>query len=131
MGVKYMKDKPETDSFAYAYVEDSDGRLVRIAKEKMKEVLGIVDPVDTEISLFANGWTLSEDSTHHTQSVVMENITANSKVELMPTPQQVIQLFSDETTIFIGNADGTIIAYAVNGVPSVDMTFRVRITEVV
>lgn len=40
MGVTYIKDKPEADSFAYAYVEASDGSLVKIALDKMKDALG-------------------------------------------------------------------------------------------
>ena len=41
MGVTYIKDKPEGDDFAYAYVETVDGNLVRVSKEKMREALGV------------------------------------------------------------------------------------------
>lgn len=41
MGVTYIKDKPENEDFAFAYVEADDGSLVRVSKAKMREALGI------------------------------------------------------------------------------------------
>lgn len=130
MGLVYMKDKPEAESFQYAYVEDADGNLVRVAVENMKATLGIVDPMDVKITLDADGWVLSADAAYYTQELTIDGATVNSKVELQPTIDQLVQLMNDEITIFIGNEDGVITAYSVNGKPSEDMTFDARITEV-
>ena len=131
MGVIYLKDKPEAESFSYAYVEDAEGKLVRVAIDNMKKVLGLVDPIDSEITLLSGSWTLSENGLYYTQVVTIEGTTENSRVELEPTPDQIIQLMNQELTLFMGNTGGTIAAYCVNGVPSEDMTFEVRITGVV
>ena len=131
MGVIYLKDKPEVESFSYAYVEDAEGKLVKVALENMKKVLGLLDPIETEIRLLADGWTLSENGAYYTQPVSIEGTTKNSRVELLATPDQIVQLMSEELTLFIGNASGNIMAYCVNGTPSGDMTFEIKITEVV
>lgn len=131
MGVIYLKDKPEVESFSYAYVEDAEGKLVRVALENMKKVLGLLDPIETEITLLADGWTLSENGAYYMQPVNIEGTTKNSRVELLATPDQIIQLMIEELTLFIGNKNGNIVAHCVNGTPSEDMTFEIKITEVV
>lgn len=131
MGTVYLKDKPESDSFSYAYVEDADGKLVRVAISNMKKVLGLIDPIATEITLMSDNWTLSENGSYYTQSVTIEGTTANSRVELLTTPDQLVRLMNDEITLFIGNDNGNIRAYCVNNIPSEDLTLEVRITEVV
>lgn len=130
MGVIYLKDKPETESFSYAYVEDVEGKLVRVSISNMKKVLGLVEPFDAEVTLLADNWTLSENGAYYIQPVTIEGTTENSRVELQATPDQIIRLMNDELTLFIGNEKGVIIAYCVNGTPTFDMTFDVRITEV-
>lgn len=129
MGVIYLKDKPEVESFSYAYVEDAEGKLVRVALESMKKALGLIEPIETEITLLADGWTLSENGAYYVQPVSIEGITANSVVELRPTPEQAINIMTDELVLFIGNDNGVIVAHCVNGVPSEDLTFEVRIKE--
>lgn len=131
MAVIYLKDKPEAESFSYAYVEDADGKLVRVAIDNMKKALGLVEPVDASITLLADNWTLTDDGTYYTQAVTVEGVTEYSRVELQATPNQITSLMNDEIALFIGNESGTITAYCINGTPSMDMTFDIRITEVV
>lgn len=130
MGVVYLKDKPEADSFSYAYVEDAEGKIVRVTIDVIKKMLGLVDPIETEITLLSDHWTISNSGAYYTQPVVIEGITKNSKVELLATPDQMIRLMNDELTLFMGNDNGTIMAYCVNGTPSEDMSFEVRVSEV-
>lgn len=130
MGVVYLKDKPEAESFIYAYMEDADGNLVRISIENIKKVLRINTSNDTEITLTMAGWTLSEDGSCYTQEIKIMDSTENSRVDLQPTPAQIIQLMNDEVSIFVANDNGVILAYSINGIPSTDMTFKVIITEV-
>lgn len=129
MGVIYLNNKPETESFSYAYVETEEGAFVRVSKENMKKALGLVDPIDTEITLLADKWALSDDGMYYTQIVTIEGTTANSAIKLRPTPSQTIQLMNDELTLFMGNDNGVITAHCVNGTPSEDMTIEIRITE--
>lgn len=130
MGLIYLKDNPEAESFSYAYVEDENGNLVRVALSNFRRALGIFDPIDTEITLLANSWTLCATGAYYTQPVTLEGITENSRVELRATPDQIVQLMHDELTLFIGNENGVLTAYCVNGTPSEDLVIEVRITEV-
>lgn len=131
MGLVYLKDKPEAVSFSYAYVETDDGTLVKVSRENMRKALGIIPPIDASLTLSPDMWELSENGIYHTQTVSIEGITKNSKVELLPTPDQIIRLMNDELTIFVGNENGVVTVYSVNGIPKDSITFDIRITEVV
>lgn len=131
MGVIYLKDKPEVDTFSYAYVEDVEGNFRRVTLENMRKALGLLDPIETEITLLAANWVLCDTGAYYTQPVTIEGTTENSRVELLATPDQIVRLMNDELTLFIGNANGTITAYCVGGTPSDDITFEIRVTEVV
>lgn len=131
MAEVYMKDKPEAESFAYAYVEDSAGKLVRISLANLKEVIRLSEaPISVNLDLLEASWVASSDGTYYTQSPTIEAGTANSKVDLNPTPEQIIELMLAEITIFIANNNGVFTAYAVNGKPANDMTIEAIITEV-
>lgn len=50
MGIVYMKDKPESESYNYVYVEDSEGKLRKISLANMKKFMEYVtDPELNEI----------------------------------------------------------------------------------
>ena len=125
----YLNSKPVTNSFAYAYVEDSDGKLVRIALDDIKVLLGS-GYIDGEITVLKDSWVASDDGTYYTQVIAVPNATANSRIDLDPSPTQIIQLMNEEISMFISNDAGTVTAYAINGYPSTDMTIAVRMTEV-
>lgn len=130
MGATSINTKPEAESFSYAYVEDADGKLVRVAVENMKAVLGIAASVSVEITLYADAWTISSDETYYTQIVNIDGVTINSRVDLTPTPAQIIQLMNEEVSMFLANEDGVITAYCINGTPSTTMTISAIISEV-
>lgn len=130
MGVVYLKDKPESNSFKYAYVETENGSLVKVSLENIKKVLRINTSIKVEVTLLLTGWTLSGDGTHYTQVIEINGSTANSRVDLEPTPTQIIQLMHEEISIFVANDNGVITAYSLNGIPSTNMTFAATITEV-
>lgn len=85
----------------------------------------------TEITLKAASWTASSDGSYYTQTVAIENATENSKVDLQPTPEQIISLINDGISMFASNENGTIKVYAVGDKPSSDMTIQATKTEVV
>ena len=58
-------------------------------------------------------------------------VTASSRIDLQPTAAQIASLISDGVTgLVIGNADGTLTAYAVGSAPSASMTVQCTVTEV-
>lgn len=130
MGLIYAKNKPEADSFSYAYVETADGSFVRIAVDNIKKVLGINTSTETTVTLLAANWVSSSDGTYFTQALTIENSTTKSRIDLEPTPAQYIKLMQDEASVFIANDNGVITAYSMNAIPSTDMTFKAKVTEV-
>lgn len=58
-------------------------------------------------------------------------ITANSKIDLQPTPAQIAQLISDGVeALVIENNNGTLTAYAIGAAPSVALTLQCTVMEV-
>lgn len=125
-----LSSKPEAESFLYAYVEDADGNIRKIAVNNMRAVLGIATSNAIEITVYADDWVASDDETYYTQIVDIDGITMNSRVDLTPTPAQIIQLMTEEVSMFMANEDGIITAYCINGTPSSDMTISAIISEV-
>lgn len=138
MGVIYLKDNPEAESFSYAYVENAYGELVRISLVSLINLLGNASGGGGgnttvflgEVTLPKANWVESEDGTYYTQNVVIEGVRSISKIDLQPTAVQIIQLMNEEITMFIANESDVTTAYSVNGIPSTDMTIKVAITEV-
>jgi hypothetical protein len=83
----------------------------------------------TTISLMATGWTGS--GTIYSQAVEMSNITANSKVDLLPSPEQLNELLLAEISLTAANSDGAITVFAIGSAPTMDLDLQAMITEVV
>lgn len=84
-----------------------------------------------EITLLANGWTKASDNSYYVQTVELADVTKNTKVDLQPTPQQLISFINDSISMFAANESGVINVYAIGGKPASDMTLQVTKTEVV
>lgn len=82
------------------------------------------------IELKADSWIESNDKTHYTQEVVIpEIITATTKVDLQPNPEQLVSLITNGISMFAANDDRTITVYSVNDKPVSDMTMQATIKE--
>lgn len=112
----------------------SDFMLTHKAAE-VDEAIGVVlktcKPKRISLTLSAANWIDSGDSTYYTQDVTIDGSTVNTKVDLDPTPEQYIQLLTDEITMFVGNDNGIIKAYSIGGKPEGNMTISALISEVV
>ena len=74
------------------------------------------------IELFASNW--EGDSSPYSQAVDVLDITANSKIDLQVTPQQLAWLQDEEISLTTKNEDGNLIVYAIGAKPTVDFTAR-------
>lgn len=83
-----------------------------------------------EVTLTANGWVESQDQTHFTQDVVIPNVTANTKIDLQPSPEQLVLLIRAGITMFIANDNGSVKVYSVGDKLTNDMTIQVTVKEV-
>lgn len=83
------------------------------------------------ITLAAANWITSDDESHYTQAVELDGITSNTKVDLDPTPEQLVSLINDGVSMCAINENGSITIYAIGDKPTSDMTISVIKSEVV
>ena len=82
----------------------------------------------TTVDLVASAWVL--DNGLYRQSVFCPGITQNSKLDLQPTPAQIVELQNDNIALMAVNNNGFAIIYAFNNQPTSNMTVQVLLTEV-
>ena len=82
----------------------------------------------SELSLRASDWTGTESP--YSQVVEVSGVTANSKVDLNPTGEQLNSLATNRIILNTANDNGTVIVYAIGNKPTEDYTMQATITEV-
>jgi len=85
-------------------------------------------PKLTSITLLATNW--GGTSNPYSQVVSCNGVGVNSKIDLQPTPEQIVELQDAEISLMATNTNGIVTIYAFNGKPQTDMTMQVLITEV-
>lgn len=90
----------------------------------------ISDTIDkvTTITLPVSGWI--EATNVYSQVVTVAGATINSKIDLYPTPEQLVELQSDGIALVAVNEDGIVTVYALNNKPTSDYSMQVTLTEV-
>ena len=109
---------------------------IKKADGTWKEVWGALSDVSggasapklTTITMFANAW--EGDSAPYSQMVECNGVNVNSKLDLQPTPNQIVELQDAEISLMAANNNGVVTVYAFNGKPESDMVMNVLITEV-
>lgn len=82
-----------------------------------------------EITLRASAWAGTTDP--YSQVVTIEGITPYSKVDLLPSVEQ-LAIFHDKDLAFVTeNEDGVVTVYAIGDKPTGDYTIQISITEVI
>ena len=138
----YIKNKP-TIPITLAELSDDDAHrtVTDIEKSEWNEKatneevdskiaaeMQTIKPKSTSITLPAANWTGSNNL--FSQEVTIDGITANSKIDLQPTPEQFLELQEANITLMVSNNNGTATAYAMNFKPTNDYEMQVLITEV-
>lgn len=83
----------------------------------------------TSVTMPASGWTGSGNL--YSQVVSVNGVNVNSKLDLQPTPMQIVELQDAEITLMLTNSQGTVTAWAIGNKPTEDYTMDASITEVV
>lgn len=86
-------------------------------------------PRITTVTLSASAW--SGSSNPWSQTVTVDGVTANSRLELSPTAAQIVSLQNAEITLMLQNDAGTVSAWAIGNKPEEDYTMQVLLTEVI
>ena len=80
------------------------------------------------VTLAADSWTGTESP--YSQVVTIDGVTANSKVDLNPTGEQLNSIATNRTILNTANDNGAVTVYAVGNKPTENYTMQVTITEV-
>ena len=86
--------------------------------------------VHSSVKLLASAWK-EESSNLYSQVVSINGVTANSKVDLNPSVEQLQIFYNKDITFVTENDDGVVTVYCVGQKPTNDYTMQVTITEVI
>lgn len=98
-------------------------------REEFTDELNVFKGKSATITLAATNWI--GDSSPFYQNINIPFATANSKIDLQPTVQQIVDLQDEEVTLVVENDNGTIKVWAIGYKPLKDYTLQATITEVV
>ena len=82
----------------------------------------------TSVNLLASKWVGS--SNLYSQVVSINGITEYSKVDLLPSVEQLAIFYNKDVTFVTENEDGVVTVYAIGEKPTLDYTIQAQITEV-
>ena len=80
------------------------------------------------ITISASKWGGS--TSPYSQVVSVSGVNANSKLDLQPTPAQIVELQDAEISLMASNNNGIVTIYSFYGKPSQDMQMQLLITDV-
>lgn len=82
----------------------------------------------TDVNLLASAWVGSNSL--YSQVVTIPGITKRSKVDLLPSVEQLAIFHNKDVAFVTENEDGVVTVYAIGDKPLLDYTMQVQITEV-
>lgn len=92
------------------------------------DIAALLGPKTTNITILADGW--AGDESPYTQSVTVDGVAANSRIDLYPTFVQIAELQSVGAKLTAQNDNGIITIYAIDAKPDKDYTIQATITAV-
>lgn len=106
--------------------QDTDTIPARIGTDG-KLYVEYIKPKSATVTLLAANWVGEVEP--YSQVVQISGVTTSSKIDLQPTPVQLVDLQNNEITLMIANDNGTVTAYALGSKPTKDYEMQVSITE--
>ena len=82
----------------------------------------------TTITIRASDWSGSDSL--YSQVVTVEGVTPNSKVDLLPSVEQLAIFHNKDVAFVTENENGVVTVYAIGDKPLLDYTMQAQITEV-
>ena len=105
---------------------DPNGDVLTLAE--LKRLLSYAPAKVTSITLLSSAWTGSDNL--HSQVVSIDGVTKYSKVDLLPSVEQLAIFHNKDVAFVTENEDGIVTVYAIGDKPTLDYTMQVSITEV-
>jgi hypothetical protein len=110
--------------------------VIRGTVSETKTLIGQISPLFASsalskiasVELLASAWTGSGNL--YSQVVSIDGVTKYSKVDLLPSVEQ-LEIFHDKDLAFVTeNEDGVVTVYAIGDKPTQNYTMQAQITEV-
>jgi hypothetical protein len=118
------------------YEYDDAGTAVRQQIEELNNKVGSgggggggVAPRLSSVTLSASKW--SGGDSLYSQVVTIAGVTKYTKVDLLPSVEQLAVFYNKNVTFVTENEDGVVTVYAIGEKPLMDHTIQVQLTEVV
>lgn len=111
-----------------------DGTVYPTAGEAIRKQIGLVMDMNAapariaEVTIRSSAWVGTDNL--HSQVVTIEGITPYSKVDLLPSVEQLAVFQKKDVAFVTENEDGVVTVYAIGDKPTMDYTMQVQITEV-
>lgn len=117
---------------SYVRIKIGDGTTnvneLSFIHEHITDALTNAMPKVTSITMLASNW--NDDGDIWSQVVTCNGVSANSKLDLQPTPAQLVELQDSEISLMATNNNGVVTIYAIGDKPTSDTTMQILITEV-
>lgn len=123
-----LNNQPLHDGYAYFCTDDGSFHIDCTDADNVLKRKQITASKTSAVSLPASGWT--EATNIYSQVVSVTGATVNSKVDLYPTPEQLVELQSAGIALVAVNEDGVVTVYALNNKPTSDYLVQVTLTEI-
>lgn len=123
----------KTPRFKLGYDDNTFANLEYISPDSF------ILPKPISITLYADKWEqLTNDDGEaiadtYYQVVTVDNatITSNSKVDLQPSPEQLVDFYDLGVAFTVANSNGVITTYVVGDLPTEDYTIQATVTEII
>lgn len=120
---------------AYEKQNFTDGQVLTAAQlNHMEEGIAAANTANaptarlSSVTISASKW--AGENSLYSQVVNISGITENSKVDLLPSVEQLAMFFNKNVSFVTENEDGVVTVYAIGDKPTNDYTMQVQITEV-
>ena len=81
------------------------------------------------VTLLASEWSIVAENLY-SQFLIIDGVTEHSKVDLLPSVEQMAIFHNKDVAFVTENEDGVVNVYAIGDKPLLDYTMQVQITEV-
>jgi hypothetical protein len=118
---------------ARAKAEDTRALAEKKREESIAEIKEALEndefhPKYGTVTVLASAWEGTEDP--YSQVVKIPNVTENSRVDLLPTVEQLAIFHDKDITFITENEGGVVTVYCIGDKPTQDYTMEICITEV-
>ena len=95
----------------------------------MNQIASLATTSITQVVLKSSAWITNAEGLH-SQVVAIDGITEYSKVDLLPSVEQLAIFHNKDVAFVTENEDGVVTVFAIGDKPTQDYTMQVSITEV-